>query len=131
MKGQVINLNRERWLSLANLALDAAGSLAAEKVNAVGAAADKMVTATPPSTARYAMAQCLSFRWGCKAFAEADPSLRPGLALTLEGQAHSIRHLFEHHPAPREAAGLPVPVQPALELDEPPLWTKRADIGGA
>lgn len=131
MKGEVVNLNRERWLALANLALDATTSLDGKKAAALAELAGKMQAATPPATDKVAMTGCLAFRWACQHFGFVDPRARPGLAPGLSVYAQEIRRIFEHQPAPREAASMAVPRQSDL-LDDaaPPRWTARADIGG-
>lgn len=132
MKGEVVNLNRERWLALANQALDGAATLDAGKVEALGRMAGGMQAATPPATARVAMAGCLTFRWACQHFAFVDPGARPGLAGALTAYAWEIRRIFEHTAPPREAAAMPVPVEADLEpaVADPPRWAQRLDIGG-
>ena len=130
MKGEVVNLNRSRWLALANQAVGAANTLDAEAVKALGDTAGRMQAATPPATDPVAMTACLALRWACQHFAFVTPSVRPALAPGLIVYAGEIRRIFEYTPPPREAVAQPVPVQP--ELPEPanlPSWTARADCG--
>lgn len=131
MTGRVVDLAARRWLELANLAMAAAAEPGAD-AQPLLIAAGRMVTATPPSTAPFAMAQCLSFRWACTAFRWATPADRVALAPALKIQAEVIRRLFDHHPAPPEAVSMPVPVQPSVLGPEEylPGWARRADIGG-
>jgi hypothetical protein len=130
MKGQLVNLNRERWLGLANLAMAAAGSLKYDDVETLGLAAAKMQAATPPANETVAMTACLTFRWACQHFAAAPGMVRPALGPGLIVYAGEIRRIFDHTPAPREAASMPVPVQQNLIEPELPRWTARADCGG-
>lgn len=130
MKGQVVNLNRERWLALANLALQAAASLKYDDVEMLGIAAGKMHAATPPPTAVVAMTGCLTFRWACQHFAASPAAARPQLAVAVSAYAWEIRRIFEHTPAPPEAVSLAVPIPGELIEPDPPRWAQRADIGG-
>lgn len=130
MKGEVINLNRSRWLALANQAMAAAASLDPKAAEALGDLAGKMQAATPPATDKVAMTACLTFRWACQHYGFVTPSVRPALAPGLIVYAGEIRRIFDYTPAPREAVAQPVPRQTDLLDDaEPPRWTARADCG--
>lgn len=133
MSPRVFNFDRERWLKLANLALEAAGLAGAADGEALAKAAGRMANATPPASEPYAMGLCLAFRWTCVAFAHADAETRCRIGVPLAELAQAVRRLFEHRPAPPEAAAMPAPTQARLDLDAPepePVWTRRADIGG-
>jgi hypothetical protein len=131
MKGEVVNLNRSRWLTLANQAMAAAASLDPKAAEALGELAGKMQAATPPATDKVAMTACLTFRWACQHYGFVTPAARPALAQGLIVYVGEIRRIFEYTPPPREAMAQSVPRQSDL-LDEPlpPRWAARADIGG-
>lgn len=133
MTGQIVNLNRARWLALANAAVNAANTLDEGDALALGVAAAKMATATPPSTAATAMTGCLAFRWACLHWDKAPAAVRPALADALRAYAGEVRRLFEWRAPPREAASVavPPPAQAALDLDDvpEPAWLRRADCG--
>lgn len=133
MTGRVVDMNRERWLGLANAAMGAMADPTASRREKLKIAAGRMVSATPPSSDPYAMALCLSFRWGCTAFATAKPGLDQALASDgLVKGAMAIRRLFDHVSPPSEpvSVAVPPPAQAALDLPEHP-WMQRRDIGGA
>jgi hypothetical protein len=131
MKGDVVYLNRARWLGLANAAMDAAGSLDPKKAKDLAETAGSMQAATPPATDKVAMTGCLAFRWACQHFGFVTPAARPALAAGLIVYATEIRRIFEYAAPPPEAVSMPVPRQAELLDDaEPPRWTARADIGG-
>lgn len=129
MKGEVVNLNRQKWLSLANTAIEACVTLKPDHARMVGEAAGRMQSATPPSTDPVAMTGCLAFRWACQHFAFAPEALRPTLAPALTLYANEVRRIFDHVPAPAAAVSQPVPRQAELDI-APPRWTERRDITG-
>lgn len=133
MSGKVINLNRTRWLELANLAMAAAAGEAGS-VKALGEAAGRMVTATPSATEKYAMSLCTAFRWSCQAFVFATAGERLKLAAPLRDMATALRRLFEHTPPPREAQAVAVTpatprAAPREDLPDHP-WLHRRDLNG-
>lgn len=133
MTGRVVDMNRERWLGLANAAMAAVADPTIKRRETLKLAAGRMVSATPPSTEPAAMSLCLSFRWGCVAFATSPGGLDQQLAGdALVKLGMMIRRLFGHVSPPSEpvSAVAPPPVQPALDLPEHP-WMQRRDIGGA
>lgn len=129
---RVIDLNRERWLSLVNLALEAVASTTPARREGLRLAAGRMVGATPSAAEPYAMSLCLAFRWTCTAYATA-PGARANLADAVRLQGAAIRALFAHVSPPPDAVSqavpAPPPAQAALDLPEHP-WMSRADIGG-
>lgn len=129
MKGQIVNLNRERWLALADLALRP-GVHAAETADGLGRMAGAMQSATPSSSEPYAMATCLAFRWACQSFAFAAPLDRQDLVVALTGLAKAVRNLFpaSNDPGPASAA-LPLPCS-TFEPEDEFAWQRRADLAG-
>lgn len=135
MTGRVVDLNRERWLALANQAAEAAGSPTPARYEALRLAAGRMVSATPPATEAYAMSLCLAFRWTCTAYATAPSGAndRQAVRQALRLQVDAIRSLFDHVSPPSEPVSAPVPSRtPLLDAARPEHpWMRRADIGGA
>lgn len=132
MTGRVVDLNRQRWLDLANLAMHAVGDPTGARLDELKIAAGRMVTATPPATDARAMSLCLALRWTCTAFATAPGGVdRQLVGDALVKQVQAVRRLFEHVSPPAEAVSMPVPSRTPL-LDSAPdhPWMRRADIGG-
>jgi hypothetical protein len=129
---RIIDLNRERWLSLANGALHTVANSTPARRETLRVAAGRMVSATPPAAEPHAMSLCLAFRWACTAYATA-PGSRLSEAEAVRHLAAAIRALFDHAPPPPDAVAQAVPVPPAaqgaLDLPEHP-WMSRADVAG-
>ncbi|MBU1522094.1 MAG: hypothetical protein KJ728_11815 [Alphaproteobacteria bacterium] len=129
---RIIDLNRERWLSLANTALHTVANTTAARREALKVAAGRMVSATPPASEPHAMSLCLAFRWSCTAYATA-PGSRFAEGEAVRHQAAAIRALFDHTPPPPDAVSqsvpAPPPAQTSLDLPEHP-WMSRADVAG-
>ncbi|WP_298161105.1 hypothetical protein [Brevundimonas sp.] len=128
MKGQIVNLNRERWLALADLAMRP-GVDAAEPADVLGRMAGAMQSATPSSSEPYAMATCLAFRWGCQAFAFAAPLDRQDLVAALQALAKAVRNLFVSNDPGPAAVSMPAPGE-TFDADEVHAWQRRADLAG-
>ena len=119
MTGRVVNLNRERWLGLANLAAHAVADPTDRRRDELKIAAGRMVSATPPANEPAAMSLCLAFRWACTAFATGPGGLDRQLAGdALVKMVMMIRRLYGHVSPPTEAVSMPVP-SPTPLLDAP------------
>ncbi len=129
MKGQVVNLNRERWLALADVALRPDIDLS-ERAEGLCRMAGAMQSATPSASEPYAMSVCLAFRWGCQAFGFAAPLDRQDLIASVQVLAKAVRNLFaaSNDPGPATAA-MPVPGA-TFEPEEEHAWQRRADLAG-
>lgn len=129
MSGRVVNLNRERWLAMASLALTASSGLRPEDADALGAMAGRMQSATPPASEPVAMTGCLAFRWACQHFAFADPALRLAAAEGLRCYAWEVRRIFDDAPPPQAVAvAVPAPTPLIGEVREAP--SPRVDLYG-
>lgn len=128
MKGQIVNLNRERWLALAELALRPDIDLT-ERAEGLCRMAGAMQSATPSASEPYAMSTCLAFRWGCQAFGFAAPLDRQDLVAAVQVLAKAVRNLFVSNDPGPAAVSMPAPGA-TFDGEQEHAWQRRADLTG-